>query len=51
LAGFAFKASPQVLEAVGVVWFTVHGYRGLHKLLDGILHELREIRAPSEGKD
>jgi hypothetical protein len=37
--------------AVGVLVLAVTGYRGLRKRLDGILHELREIRTPSEGKD
>jgi len=37
--------------AVGVVSWAVSGYCGLRERLDGILHELREIRTPSEGKD
>ena len=36
---------------VGVAYLAFAGYRGLRKRLDGILHELREIRTPSEGKN
>jgi hypothetical protein len=42
----------QLADAVvGVLVLAVEGYRGLRKRLDGILHELREIRTPGEGKE